>query len=309
MRLDDAARAGWLYYVAGKTQDEIARQLGVSRQTVQRLVSVAINQRLIKVRMEHPIARCMELGQAIQQKYGLDACDVVPTDPSVPKRFRGVALAGAAELELALRKPEPIIVSMGTGRVLRALVEELPELTCPQHRIVSRLGNVMSNGSATPFNVVVRLADKVGAPHWPMSLPVLAETAEERRLLHSIGPIRATLDLCARADVSFVGIGQMNETAPALKDGFLTDQELDALRENGAVGEITSFVYNAQGQLLTGPLNARVVSAPLPSPEAGRVIGIGTGLAKIEAILGALRGHLISEFITDEATAQAVLDA
>ena len=27
-RLDDAARAGWLYYVAGNTQDEIARKLG-----------------------------------------------------------------------------------------------------------------------------------------------------------------------------------------------------------------------------------------------------------------------------------------
>ena len=28
---DDAARAGWLYYVAGMTQDQIAREMGVSR--------------------------------------------------------------------------------------------------------------------------------------------------------------------------------------------------------------------------------------------------------------------------------------
>ena len=41
-RLDDAARAGWLYYVAGNTQDEIARKLGVSRQSAQRLVSLAV---------------------------------------------------------------------------------------------------------------------------------------------------------------------------------------------------------------------------------------------------------------------------
>ena len=32
-RLDEAARAGWLYYIAGNTQDEIAAKLGVSRQT------------------------------------------------------------------------------------------------------------------------------------------------------------------------------------------------------------------------------------------------------------------------------------
>ncbi|MBK5568563.1 MAG: sugar-binding transcriptional regulator, partial [Ensifer sp. SSB1] len=32
-RLDDAARAGWLYYVAGRTQDEIATVMGISRQS------------------------------------------------------------------------------------------------------------------------------------------------------------------------------------------------------------------------------------------------------------------------------------
>jgi DNA-binding transcriptional regulator LsrR (DeoR family) len=45
-RLDDAARAGWLYYVAGNTQDEIARKLGVSRQSAQRLVSLAVSEKL-----------------------------------------------------------------------------------------------------------------------------------------------------------------------------------------------------------------------------------------------------------------------
>jgi len=34
-RLDDAARAGWLYFIAGNTQDEIAKKLNVSRPTAQ----------------------------------------------------------------------------------------------------------------------------------------------------------------------------------------------------------------------------------------------------------------------------------
>jgi DNA-binding transcriptional regulator LsrR (DeoR family) len=48
-RLDAAARAGWLYYVARMTQDEIARELGVSRQKAQRLVSLAASTGLVKV--------------------------------------------------------------------------------------------------------------------------------------------------------------------------------------------------------------------------------------------------------------------
>ena len=38
----EAARAGWLYYVAGMTQDQSAAELGVSRQRAQRLVSPAM---------------------------------------------------------------------------------------------------------------------------------------------------------------------------------------------------------------------------------------------------------------------------
>src|SRR5580692_7802012 len=64
-RLDDAARAGWLYYVAGNTQEEIAAKLGVSRQSAQRLVSMAMGAGLVKVRLDHPIARCLDLARAL----------------------------------------------------------------------------------------------------------------------------------------------------------------------------------------------------------------------------------------------------
>ena len=83
LRLDEAARAGWLYYVAGNTQDEIARKLGISRQAAQRLVSLAISERLIKVRLDHPIARCMELAAALKLRYDLRFCEVAPTDPEL----------------------------------------------------------------------------------------------------------------------------------------------------------------------------------------------------------------------------------
>ena len=36
-RLDEAARAGWLYFIAGHTQDEIAKTLKISRASAQRL--------------------------------------------------------------------------------------------------------------------------------------------------------------------------------------------------------------------------------------------------------------------------------
>src|SRR3954470_22463547 len=92
-RLDDAARAGWLYYVAGNTQDEVAQKLGVSRQTAQRLVSMAVSERLIKVRLDHPIAHCMELGARLTERFGLRLCEVVPSDPASASGSLGIAEA------------------------------------------------------------------------------------------------------------------------------------------------------------------------------------------------------------------------
>src|SRR6185437_12226394 len=113
-RLDDAARAGWLYYVAGNNQEEIARKLGVSRQTAQRLVSLSISEGLIKVRLDHPIARCLELASELRSRYALDLVEVVPSDPDSQSTTTGVAEAAAAEIERRLRSPEPIVMAIGT---------------------------------------------------------------------------------------------------------------------------------------------------------------------------------------------------
>src|SRR5438874_2788590 len=89
-RLDEAARAGWLYYIAGNTQDEIADKLGVSRQTAQRLVSLAVRERLIKVRLDHPIAHCLDLSTRLKEKYSLRLCEVVPADPRSSSSTLGI---------------------------------------------------------------------------------------------------------------------------------------------------------------------------------------------------------------------------
>ncbi|MBI1415829.1 MAG: sugar-binding transcriptional regulator [Limimaricola sp.] len=306
-RLDDAARAGWLYYVAGNTQDEIARKLGVSRQSAQRLVAMAVSERLVKVRLDHPIGRCMDLAATLCDRFPLTTCEVVPSDPGAPELLTGIAIAAAALLEKTLRAPEPRIIAMGTGRALRATVEQLSRMECPQHKIVSLLGNVMSDGSATPYNAVIPMADRVGARHYPVPLPVLARDAEELRALHAQEPVRNSLALCAEADLTMVGVGQMDMSAPVLVDGFLRPAEMAELRAAGAAGEITSWVFDDRGHVIDCAHNRRVASAPLPRAADRPVIAVAVGESKIKAIRAALTGHLVNGLITNELTAERLI--
>lgn len=171
VRLDDAARAGWLYYVAQNNQDEIAEKMGISRQSAQRLVSLAMRERLIKVRLDHPIASCMALAQQVIDRYGLEDCQVTLADPSSDDPALGIAQVAAAEMEKYLKSKSPIVMALGTGREMREAVKQLAPMNCPQHKIVSLVGNLAPDGSASLNDVIMRIGDVVNAPRYPWQSP------------------------------------------------------------------------------------------------------------------------------------------
>lgn len=307
-RLDDAARASWLYYVEGRRQDEIASIMGVSRQSAQRLVSLAVSSGLVKVRIDHPIARCMELGQQLKARFGLRHADVVPGDPGSDSTTTGVSLAGAAEIERWLSSEEPRTIAIGTGRTLKAAIAMLPRMECPQHKIVSLAGNIAPDGSASFYNVIFTLADTSKARSFPMALPVVASTAEEREMLHRQPLVAAALDLAQKADIAFVGVGDLGPEAPLHVDGFVTGEELAELRAAGAVGEICGWAFDAEGRLIEGLTNTRVASGALPSTRTCLIVAMAKGEKKLPGIRAAITGGLVNGLITDEITAAALLD-
>lgn len=307
-RIDDAARAGWLYYIAGNTQDEIARKLGVSRQTAQRLVSLAVSAKLIKVRLDHPIGRCIELSERLRHVFGLQMCEVVPSDPESTSDTLGVAEAAASELERYLVSQHPVIAAMGTGRMLRAMAEQVSPMDCPQHKVISLVGNIAPDGSASLFDVVSRIADRVKASHYPMPLPVIANTVHEKSLLLAQKSLRNVIELAQQADVTFVGIGAIDDTAAMLRDGFVRQDEVRALMRAGAVGEITGWAFNGEGALIDGLTNDRVLSVPLQKPVQRRMIGVAMALPRLRAIKGAMCGQLINGLITNEKLAEQLLE-
>lgn len=306
-RLDDAARAGWLYYVAGNTQDEIAKKLGVSRQSAQRMVALSVSEKLIKVRLDHPIAKCMDLADKIASRFGLLSCEVVPSDDADPHATFGLAQAGANEIERHLKAEQPKIFAMGTGRVLRACVDELAPLDCKQHKVVALLGNIASDGSASPYDVVVRMAERVNAIQYPMPLPVLPKSKQEKEQLHNLQYVAKNMQLALQADVTFVGVGNLGVNSPLHLDGVVTVSELAELQAAGAAGEIISWVFDKNGKLLDCAVNQRVASTPLAIASNKPVFAIAAGKEKVTAILGALRSKMVNSLITNEYTAECLL--
>ncbi|MCX7670183.1 MAG: MarR family transcriptional regulator [Anaerolineae bacterium] len=293
--------------MGGLTQDQIAAELGVSRQRAQRLVSRAMAEGLIHVRLNHRIGACLDLEQALTDRFGLTRCRVAPGLGPGADPVAGIASTAAAELERFLRMADPLVIALGTGRAMRGMVDAMTGMEAEQHRLVSLIGNIAPDGSASFFDVVMRIADKVRAPHYPMLVPVISPTPEENAASHALPPVRRVMDLARQADVVLVGVGQMSDDAPLLKDGFVSRAELDQMQAAGAAGEVAGWVYDSDGIYLDLGTNRRTGGVRVEPGLDRPAIGVAAGESKAPAIAAALKSRILNGLVTDEPTARRLL--
>jgi DNA-binding transcriptional regulator LsrR (DeoR family) len=307
-KLDMAARVAWHYYVDGQTQNDIAKELRISRPTVQRMIAVALDRGIVTVRVHHKIGECVEMARVLKERYNLRLCEVVPSSSDdYDQVLRRIAVGGAEVMESYLQQNKPMIFGLSIGRTVKSVINELTALSRPQHRLVSLIGTVANDGSTTPFNVAALAAEKTGGKSYLLPAPLLANSAEEREQWCQNRLYRVVESISSQADVSFVGIGEIGLGCPLQRDGFITKNEVIEANKAGVVGEIMAWAFNETGELVRSWLHDRVTSIRLRQSPEKPVIAFAGGKRKVKAVLAALRGHWINGLVTDQTCAQRIL--
>ncbi|HRV96831.1 MAG TPA: sugar-binding domain-containing protein, partial [Anaerolineae bacterium] len=86
------------------------------------------------------------------------------------------------------------------------------------------------------------------------------------------------------------------------------ENELREIIRQGGVGDVCSYHFDLNGNVLPLELHNRLIGVSLETlRKTPYVIGVGGGLDKAAAVLGALRLGVIDCLITDEVAAKAVL--
>jgi DNA-binding transcriptional regulator LsrR (DeoR family) len=306
-RRDLAARAAWLYHAKSKRQDEIALALGLSRQVVQRLISLAASENLIRFQLVHPLVEAIELADRLTDRFGLEYCEVALSTGCSADDIASIATAAAFYLEGLLQQTNPIIIGIGGQRVVRDAVLRVAPMQRPMHRLVSLMGNLTRHGRAGHYDAIMSLAERVGAQCFPLPMPVVANSKEEKAVLQAQTAFHACLELVEYASVLMMGIGYMNEAAPLHRDGFITGEELDAALRAGAVGELLGNCFDATGRFVDAEYADRLTSFSMPSPARSKTLIVQCGEKRVAAMRAALVGRLANGLITDEQTARRLL--
>ncbi len=303
-----ATRAAWLSYVGGYTQEDIAGRLGVSRVKVNRLIATAHRQGLVRVFVEGTAAECVALEDRIAREHGLAFCRVAPDlgDGDLP--LHALAAAGARYLLGALERPGIGIVGIGHGRTLAAVVDRLPRLPRADLKFVSLLGSLTRNAAANPFDVIHRLAEKVGGESYFLPVPFFADSIEDKAVLLAQRSVKDVFALARLADLVVVGIGELAADAHLLQTGMITPAEFAELAKAGAAGEVLGHFFAADGRSVAAEINGRALGLEPAEMRGKEVVAIAGGRGKARAIHAVLQSRLVTGLVTDEATARRLVE-
>jgi DNA-binding transcriptional regulator LsrR (DeoR family) len=297
-----------LYHLEGLNQDEIARQVGVSRSKVSRMLKEARERGLVEVSIHYPARFSLDLERRLESELGLREA-VVVNSGGVADGHGLSSIAGAAS-DYLLRVLKPGDVLGVSGGELMSVMAELMPATAVDDVTVVQVGTAVAylgeRAALSAAEVALQVAQKLGSIARLVLIPVpfLLDSQTIRDALLRDSGVRRAMARLASCTVAVVGIGTLEQR----KVLPVPEEELTELRQIGAVGEICTRFFDANGCPCTTSLDGRMLALDLSAfREVPLVIGVAAGVHKAAAILGAVRGGYLKALVTDDATAKELL--
>jgi DNA-binding transcriptional regulator LsrR (DeoR family) len=299
-----------MYYLEGKIQSEIAETVGVTRSMISRMLTDAREAGIVEIRIHRSEHSEPELAFALRERFGLADALVINAGR---RRGEGLtrALGEVAARVLQRHLAPGKVLALAWGTSISATVDEF-ETSEPIRVSVVQLVGAMG-ARITQYDghdLVARMAQKIGGDAYYLHAPYICETAEVAESLLQTGSIRETIEIGKRSDIALLGIGT---TAPDFSSfylaGYITSEQLDDMRQAGAVGDVCGAQFDINGQPACPDFCNRLVSIRRPDLMAVPVrLGVAGGEGKATAILGALRGRYVNVLVTDSHAARKVLE-
>jgi len=295
------------YYELGLTQQEIAEKYCISRIKVSRLISKALKDKIVQIRINMPNDQAGEMEQELERIYALS--EVVVVDKSHEDLISGLGDAAADYLSRCTKGKE--IIGVTWGRSLLAVIKVLPAMTLPDVKIVQMLGGLGNPDSDIHgTELVIRMAQVFNARARLLNSPGIVKSRAMCKALLDNMQVSDTLKLAEKADTAIVGIGALTANSLIMQQSkIITEEELKRLIQKGAVGDVGLRFFDRNGNQIQDEIHERVVGLTFEQMQKlPRIIGVAGGKEKHTAILAALRGKWINTLITDYHTAQFLIN-
>jgi DNA-binding transcriptional regulator LsrR (DeoR family) len=289
------------FYLRGRTQVEIARDLGLDPSTVSRHLRRAREEGIVRVEIRPPRRQNIDLARAVAERYGVSRVLVATADRTELAAVAADYLGGVLRSEMR--------VGVGWGQTLSAVVQFMVPGEATDLTICQLAGGLVESTPGIQGHELVRQL----ATLYPESrvqylhAPSVVDSPVIRNAIMSDSSVEAALAIAAGCDLALVGIGSMEEEATMMRAGMLGPRERRVLLDQGAVGSMNTRFYDAAGQPVTF-LDDRTIAISWDQlRDIPLVVAVAGGRNKAAAIGAALRTRCVSALVTDEDAARLLI--
>ena len=281
------------YYLEDQRQSDIARELGVSRPMVSRLLSEARALGVVEITVHDPEAQSAGLLGQLCRTSSLRG-GVLVEEGEDNDATNQLLSRGAVE---QLRQIGARRLGVGWGYLIGQLVTWLEANPQPESTVTDicpLVGNASIPARNYQSNENVRLiAQQLGAaPHF-IYLPALPDSLEEKQLLCSSEIYRQIQTQWDKMDTALVNIGNY----PSSPDFASLVRYGDLLQQEHTCGRLLVYYFNPQGKVIQSEQDF-AIQIPLEQlKRCPNIIGVCSANTSVRALQGALKSGLFTHLV------------
>ncbi len=299
-----------MYYEDDMTQNEIAKEVGIYRTTIGRMLKKARKEGIVQIHIDSTSYETFELETKLQKTFLLKDVIVVPDmdNESDEKRRSDLGLATLELLNRIIKEDDTI--GFTWGRTMGSMIDRPVDYKPRKADFVPLVGGPGTLDSKYHVNTIIyNVAKAFGATSHFIDAAAVVEKKETKEDIINSNYFKKILDMWKNINIAVVGIGAPLASSNMIWTGFYGNKEIDELNNLNAVGDICSRFYDINGVLVESDVTERTVAVELDRlKEIEYSIGVAESENKVPSILGALRGKYINVLITNESTAERLIE-
>ena len=300
-----------LYYKNGLSKIEIGKKLRISRFKVAKLLDEAVKEGVVNITINEPKDTYLDLENSLEERFKIYRAVVVGTSFNYEETRRNIGIGAANCLIGMVYDNDTVGIAWGT--TIYEMVNSLPASVNRSNISVVQLTGGLNQVSAD-FNAI-ELTSKVAkifdAKSYQLYAPAIVDSEETKKVLFSESNIKKTIEMFNTVNIAVVGIGSVipKPSSMLYRDGFIGKNDFESILSSNAVGDINSYFYDENGERCETELERRTIGMNLDQLRRVRyTIGVAGGEFKVDAIYSALKGKIVNLIVTDNKTAEEVLN-
>ena len=299
-------QVSWLYYMEGKTQEDISKALGLSRSKVLRILASSRQNSTVQISIATDFSRCVELERSLENSMGLERAVVIPNSPNSETEYDDLGVALGSYVNGILE--DKMSIGLGWGRTLSTSLAEIEYREQKDLKVISMLGGLTRVNRQNLSEFAWRVADRLSAQGYLMAVPVLAPDIRTRDALFSHAGINEIVEASKSLDLAVVTAGDLSPYSTVSQLSILEREDIASLQAAGAVGHVLFHFIDANGRVIDHPINDRVMAIDPRELGATRKIVLASGgWRKYDAVRAAVKLLKPHVLVTDESVAERLV--